>query len=265
MFRVFTLTAVLMSSVAFAGDDSPGLALTGHLEGYLGRANIAETGVWSGGGVARLNATFDQRWNGEGEIFIDRLFNSEGNLNAYGGAAHIYWRDPSAFAVGAFASINGLSGNGVHFANHFRVGPEFQIYTDSATFYGQAWYGLEQDVGGSDKMTEVGARAMVRYYPTENIRLDGELSYLDVNNNWIDAAGIIGAVQANYRFTDKPWTVFGRYQIDHPMQDAEFVGDLHRFNLGLRFSFGSSSIKDEDRNGAGMEAPTRIIHFFAKS
>lgn len=264
MFRVVALTAILLTSVAFAGDGANELALTGHVEGYLGSAKIAETGVWSGGGAARVNATFDKRWNGEGEIFFDRLFNDEGDLTAFGGAAHIYWRDPSAFAVGAFASINGLSGNGEHFANHFRVGPQFQVYSDSITFYGQAWYGLEQDVGGGDEMTEFGARALVRYYPTDNIRLDAELAYLDVNNSWIDAAGLIGGLQANYRFANNPWTVFGRFQIDHPMQDAEFVGDLHRFNVGLRYSFGSSSIKGEDRIGAAMEAPTRIIHFFAK-
>ncbi len=262
MIKYAALATLLLTTAAHGGE-----TLSGHADLYFGRAWMGEESatIWSAGGVGRVNVTFDQRWNGEGEIFADRLFNDEGNITSFGGAAHLYWRDPASFAAGAFASVNGLWGNGEHFATHWRVGPQAQFYTDRATFYGQAWYGQEHGVGIPDPMTEWGARAIVRTFVTDNLRLDAELTYVDINDSFVDAAGVIGAVQVNYRFTNQPWTLFARYQIDHPLEDATFVGDLHRVHLGARWSFGGSTLKDDDRNGATMEAPTRIIHFFARS
>lgn len=262
MTRLATLSALLLLTTAAQADP----VLSGHADAYFGRAWLegAPETTWAAGGVARINATFDQRWNGEGEVFLDRLSNDLGTLVAFGGAAHLYWRDPSAFAVGAFASVNGLWGDGNHFATHWRIGPQAQLYTEHATFYGQLWYGQEKAVYRSDPMIEWGARGMVRAFITDNVRLDAEIAYVDVNDNSVDAAGVIGAVQANYRFTDKPWTLFARYQIDHPLEDAAFVGDLQRLTVGVRWSFGGSTLKDDDRMGATMEAPTRIIHFFAR-
>ncbi len=257
--------ALMFVAVAAGAPGAHAAEFSGLGDIYLGGAYIGETTVWSIGGAGRLNASLDERWNAEGEAFLDRLFNQDGSLAAFGGAGHLYWRDPQVFALGGFVAGNGLWGNGTHFATHYRVGPQAQIYGENATLYGQAWFGQEFSVGNPTPLDEVGVRAMLRWFPTENVRLDGELTYLAVNGAGIEASGIIAALQANYRFSDAGWTVFGRYQLDHPMGDATFVGDLHRIHFGLRYSFGTGSLKDEDRNGATMEAPTRIIHFFARS
>lgn len=261
MFRSSVFALALLAPAAALADP----VLKGHTDFYSGAANINNITVWSMGGVARANANLSARWNIEGEAFADSIFNNDGSIVALGGALHAYWRDPERFAVGAFVVGNGLWGNGVHFANHYRVGPEAQVYTDKVTLYGQAWFGQEFTDGNPTPLDEIGGRAIVRWFPSDNLRFDGELTYLAVNGAGITASGLIAAAQANYRFTDTAWTVFGRYQIDHPMGDAEFVGNLHRFHIGLRYNFGSSTLKDDDRNGATMEAPTRIIHFFART
>lgn len=255
------LTLLMLAAPAVALADSP---IKGHTDFYAGGANLNGITVWASGGVARANLNLDQRWNVEGEAFADSIFNNDGSLVALGGALHAYWRDPERFSAGAFVTANGLWGNGNHFANHYRAGPEAQFYAGNVTLYGQAWFGQELTTGNPTPLNEVGGRAMVRWFANDNLRLDTELAYVSVFGGSIRASGLIGAVQANYRFADTPWTVFGRYQIDHPMDDAAFVGNLHRFNVGLRFNFGSSTLKDDDRNGATMEAPTRILHFFAR-
>lgn len=261
-----SVLSVLPFGLAHAGDGSTAAALpwSGHVEGYFGLATLPGVTVRAAGGTARANASFAQKWNAEGEIFGDSLFNSAGNLAAFGGAAHLYWRDPSSHALGGFITTNGLWGDGNLFATHTRVGGQAQAYLDNVTLYGQAWYGQERTIGNPVPLNEWGGRSMVRWFANDNLRFDGEVTWLTVSGGGIQASGIIAALQANYRFTDKPVSVFARYQVDHPMQDAAFVGDLHRFTLGARWSFGSSSLKEEDRYGATMEAPTRIIHFFAR-
>ena len=74
----------------------------------------------------------------------------------------------------------------------------------------------------------------------------------------MDVDTVALALQAMYRFSDTPFSVFGRYQFETtsfdaagPFNDEDI--DSHKLVVGLRASFGSSTLIEEDRNGATMD------------
>lgn len=271
---MFGAATVAISAPAFAADIVQPVTMkepayetlspwSGHVEGYLGgvRYNIEDEGdtYWTFGGDARVNYAVNPRWNMQGDLFFDRVnIDVAGdNIYDYGAAGHAYWRDPSSFALGAFASIRGWGGEeDLDDLYGFRVGPEAQLYFDRVTLYGQAYMGQLRSPEFSDPLDQWGIRGVVRYFAHENLRFDGELAFDSVDSFFgsgnIDTFTV--AAQANYRFTGTPLTVFGRYQFEDFSVDGEGVDvDTHKFIVGLRGSFGSDTLLEEDRSGATMD------------
>lgn len=62
------------------------------------------------------------------------------------------------------------------------------------------------------------------------------------------------AGQAMYRFDETPWSPLGRYQFERTKVET-FDRDMraNNFVIGLRASFGSETLFDEDRKGATMD------------
>lgn len=264
----------LSSSAAFSADvvqpvvEEPivaGPRVSGHVEAYLGGLWLdAEGGnqnAWVAGGAARLNYPIDARWNIQGDLFADGAWFDEGDLNSYGGALHAYWRDPNSFALGAFTSVTGYGGDVPSGYYSFAVGPEAQVYLDNLTLYGQVYYSQLRNSNISDHADIWGGRAVARYFAQPNLRFDGEVGYrsLDVINGGTDVVTL--AFQANYRFDNTPWTVFGRYQFDHLSADNSDA-NLHKLVVGVRATFGADTLMDEDRNGATMDTPRSSYLFF---
>lgn len=264
----------LTSSAAFAADvvqpivEEPVVAgprVSGHIEAYLGGIWLDADGGnldgWVAGGAARLNYPIDARWNIQGDLFADGLWIDEGDANSYGGALHVYWRDPSRFAVGAFATINGYGGDtGPTDLYSFTVGPEAQVYFDNVTLYGQAYYGQLRQSGFSEHADIWGVRGVARYFAQPNLRFDGEIGYRSVDLPGAEGDTVTLALQGNYRFDNTPWTVFGRYQFDHLSTSSDV--NIHKLVLGIRATFGADTLLDEDRNGATMDTQRSSYLFF---
>ncbi|MET2825806.1 hypothetical protein [Mesorhizobium shangrilense] len=273
MYRFSMVVAALIATTsAYAADAVQPLAeesvVTPHISGYgqlyLGGLSYPNGGDRrsAGGGAARVNIPFAGRWNLQGDLAYDRIWNDNVRVDGVGGAVHGYYRDPDSFAAGAFAAyksygFGGLSGTSV---NDYQVGPEAQVYFGNLTVYGQAYYG--QFNFGSLRVDQWGARGVARYFVRKNIRLDAELSFIrtDVGVN-LDTLG--AAVQAMYRFDDTPWSLFGRYQFEETKIPSFKANDTQKFLIGLRASFGSKSLFDEDRNGATMDTyrPNEVLTF----
>ncbi|MGF7005058.1 hypothetical protein [Aminobacter sp. BE322] len=265
----------VVASPAFAADvvapiaEEPvasGPRIAGHVEAFLGGlwidAEGGNDGGWVAGGAARLNFPIDVRWNVQGDLFADGAWFDEGDFNSYGGAVHAYWRDPSSFAAGGFATITGYGGDsGPGDAYTFTVGPEAQVYFDNVTLYGQAYYGQLRESGSSDHADIWGVRGVARYFVQPNLRFDGELGYrsVDVSDG---ADSVTAALQGNYRFDGTPWTVFGRYQFDRLTGLSSDGVNLHKLVLGVRATFGADTLLDEDRNGATMDTQRSSYLFF---
>ncbi|MGX9142080.1 hypothetical protein [Mesorhizobium sp. 128a] len=86
-----------------------------------------------------------------------------------------------------------------------------------------------------------------------NLRLDGEVAFNRVGFDFADFDTVSLAAQATYRFEGTPWSLFGRYQHDRISVESETFNTSNKYMIGLRASFGSRTLFDEDRNGATMD------------
>ncbi|MBL8576075.1 MAG: hypothetical protein JNK47_02520 [Mesorhizobium sp.] len=210
------------------------------------------------------------------------------NVTNFGGAGHFYWRNPERFAfgimgswtrynyedIGSFDPVEGYTGE-TRYHDLKTGGFDAQIYLDRWTLYGQAYLGERtrryfNPNTGEDSLDYQfwGLRGVVRYYQTDNLRFDAEVGYGQEDlsafeeiadytvNTWQFAA------QATYRFEESPISVFGRYQFESRDQEGEDIfgaplPDFHRFLVGIRYSFGSGSLLDEERNGPAMDTLQR--------
>jgi hypothetical protein len=138
------------------------------------------------------------------------------------------------------------------------AGPEAQVYFGNFTLYGQAYYGeLDlRDTGFQRAFDFWGGRGVVRYFALPNLRFDAELGYrrldIDFGSGHLDT--VIAAVQAMYRFESTPISLFGRYQFENNLGESSDENlETNKFTVGVRASFGTETLFDEDRYGATMD------------
>lgn len=250
-----TTTSALAADAAQEAMESQILAprISGYGEIYLGGLKFSDEDdtLWTGGGTARVNIPFAQRWNIQIDGTYDRVWDSFNRTDGIGGAVHAYYRDPNLFAAGLFASIKDF-GADIEGVYDYAGGPEAQVYFGNLTLYGQAYYGKDHVGDFIDDLDEWGVRGVARYFVRKNLRLDAEIAYnvTDAGSVSFDTVGM--SVQAMYRFDATPWSVFGRYQFDRLTIESNDI-DTNKFLIGIRASFGSDSLFDEDRNGATMD------------
>lgn len=257
----FAFAAAVAATPAWSADPEAaapesGSAISGHGEIYLGGLFTPTSSVWAVGGAARVNALFANAWNLQGDVTVDSLFNGGTSFIMYDGVVHAYKRDPASHALGAFAQIGAISPVSAY---HFRVGAEGQAYFADWTLYSQGWYGQHRQTSSPSYAHEIGARVVGRYFANDNLRFDGELAVIRLLQGGGPGTATVfsAAAQANYRFTDTPVTLFARYQGDFINSQA-----FHKATIGLRFTFGAATLREEDRNGATMDTYRMNIPFF---
>jgi hypothetical protein len=253
-----------LSSPAFADshmmtDNAPSTACSGYAEGYYGGFQIDSSGTDTSGqtfgGAVRANCNFNQRWNGQGDFFVDSLRATSGGnstISNFGAAGHIYWRNPSSHALGGFGAIEGYD-NASSFdgTKRYHLGVEGQVYLDRVTLYGQAYTG--RHTINSSTAAIRGVRGMARYFATDNLRFEGEIGYRELATSSGSADTVVLGAEATYRFDDSPVSVFGRYQYDHITSSDTGRADIHKYVAGVKLSLGSKTLFEEDRHGATMD------------
>ncbi|OBQ74491.1 outer membrane beta-barrel protein [Mesorhizobium erdmanii] len=262
MHRFSLVVASLAATTsAFAADALPSFSgetvatphISGYGELYLGGLRFVgdDYTTRAGGGAARVNIAFAQRWNLQGDLTYDRIWGHYDPLDDTRGAIHGYYRDPDTFAAGLFASYASIGQTGVT-VNNYAIGPEAQLYLGNLTLYGQASVGqlTINDFHGD----QWGVRGVARYFVQKNLRLDAELDFNQTDYDGTSENVVGAAVQAMYRFDETPWAVFGRYEFEQRKFGTSTEGiKANKFVIGLRASFGSETLFDEDRNGATMD------------
>src|SRR5690242_1713859 len=103
----------------------------------------------------------------------DALYSRISDLNFYGGAGHLFWRDPEIGLLGITGGY--LHRDGTDHINTFQAGAEGQVY------YKQFTFGLFGGVGSIDykysapfidtNPTKFVGRISADYYPLENLRV----------------------------------------------------------------------------------------------
>ncbi|WP_210235165.1 hypothetical protein, partial [Mesorhizobium sp. M4B.F.Ca.ET.214.01.1.1] len=102
-----------------------------------------------------------------------------------------------------------------------------------------------------------------RYFVRKNFRLDAELDFNRTDYDGTNEDVVGAAVQAMYRFDETPWAVFGRYEFERrKFETSTHALRANKVAIGLRASFGSDSLFDEDRNGATMDTyrPASVVN-----
>ncbi len=170
--------------------------------------------------------------------------------NQYAGQIHGYYRSEAGYAAGAFFSA-GQSEWGRSDATSYTWGVEAAYLMDNATVYGRAGLG-SVDTGLADFDQAMGAVG-ARVYASDNIRFDVNAYMQNLTYSVIDIDRSAVGITANYRLAQMPLTVFAGYQYQ---KEERSVGrwfsasaDGNILFAGARYSFGSSSLKDEERNG----------------
>ncbi|EFK95589.1 conserved hypothetical protein, partial [sediment metagenome] len=198
---------------------------------------------------------FTERFNAQGDLFGESLRFDWGDVDTVGAGLHLFWRDPNRYAFGVFGSYSSTSA-GDSF-NEYMVGPEGQIYIDDVTLYGQAYFG-RVETSFNDDADVWGVRGVARYFLQDNFKLEGEIGYRSFDFDFAEIDVWTFATQADYRFSDSPFSVFGRYELNMFSDDDGDNLDVHKFIVGLRGTFGADTLKEEDRFGATMDLPRTV-------
>lgn len=244
-----------------AGQDMAG-RFSGNVEGSFSQGKSdtfdLDNRTWALRGT--VNYEIDGGFNIQGDADYGRTDVEDFDFDRLSGTVHGYYRPVEDYAFGAFfqASRYGmdffddLGIAGVDDTVSDRIGGiEAAYFNDLATVYGQIGYGKASWSGES--ADHYMGRLGVRYFVTDNIRLDVEgalhrFSYADAD---LDARTFKAV--ANYRADAMPFSVFAGYRFDEWEVDVSgsSLGSEknHSVLAGLRFHFGSTSLKDEEKSG----------------
>jgi len=236
---------------------------TGNLEASFnaGKTDLTDLDNKTWGLRGALNYAFEGGLNVQGDIDWGQTSLDDNDFNRIAGTAHIYYRPVEDYAVGAFAQtsqygtdlFNPIGFGGVidDKITDTIGGVEAAYFTDLATAYGAVGYG-QAEFGIAD-MDHTMGRLGVRYFLTDNLRLDAEgslhqFSFEDVD---LDARSVKTVV--NFRPESMPTTFFAGYRYDEwesSVSDISLAKEKnHSILAGVRVSFGANSLKDEERNG----------------
>lgn len=238
--------------------------IAGYVEGAFGYAK-GKAGEYEADGTTwALRGTVNSQANRNVNIQIDagyeRMNVESVGINNFAGAVHAYYRQPDTYAVGAFVQGARIGSNVFDilsslelddYATDVVAGAEAAVYTDNVSYFGQLGFGQASYSGES--ANHLLARAGVRLYANDNFRFDteGALNRLSVTGVEANVYTLSGT--GHYRLTDFPVTAsLGyRYNYGEAKVLGESVGSAnsHTILTGLRFSFGSTSLKDEERTG----------------
>ncbi|HEY8595237.1 MAG TPA: hypothetical protein VIL84_08330 [Devosiaceae bacterium] len=257
------LLAAAMTPAAFAGEagtvttNDPTIDTSGFMDVYYSVGNLQANGIGvidtsefggrASGTVTNGNYGFQGDFTAWSRILDPDIGTS---LSASGAAvtAHAFFRDPS-YLVG-FATAFDRRSFVTDFDSLF-AGIEGQAFLDDLTLYGQigyqkAWTGID----GLGSIGGVYARGALRYFPTDNLRLQLDASYSKLD---IMTTTTVGA-EARYQFDQLPVSVFAAY--DFTKASASSVPEdlyQHQFRLGVSMAFGADSLKDQDRHGTSLD------------
>ncbi|MFK0273231.1 hypothetical protein ACIQUG_06130 [Ensifer sp. NPDC090286] len=174
------------------------------------------------------------------------------DTNSYDGALHGYYRN-DLFAAGVFVQGARLDpGIGVDL-NDYMGGVEAAYFLDTWTLHGALGYGQASvedfdDIDADHYMGSLGARI----YATDNLRFDVDGSLHRISENDLDYDLRSVKLTANYRLDAFPVTLFAGYKYTNEELSglsASVSGDTSTLFGGLRFSYGSTTLKEEERLG----------------
>lgn len=173
-------------------------------------------------------------------VQIDAAFSDsdDSNNEAYGLTGHVNARNDK-YLVGGFVGLADIADETV-----WSVGVEGEKYFNNVTVAGAFGY-----ANADDSDADIwGVDSQVRYFLTDNFRIQGALGWAKVEAGPFDDNAWSAGVGGEYKFAAVPVSVYGGYTRTE-FDDANISSDA--FTIGVRYNFGGS-LKDRDRNGASL-------------
>jgi len=263
VFRTTTLALLFLSSsnIALSADvDGPLVGwdadresvvevasggLSGYVEGsYANSVDDVDADAWELRGAINVDA--GSGMNLQVDLGYERAGIGNLDIDKYDGALHGYYRD-SLFAAGAFFAASRYDVGLTEDIKDYLGGIEGALFQDTWTIMGAAGYG-QTDLAGLDADHYMGALG-ARWYATDNIRLDidGKLDHITDAGEDLDIHSL--KLTANYRPEQWPATLFAGYKYTNVDLADTLSGDSNAIFGGVRFSYGSGSLKEEERLG----------------
>ncbi len=220
----------------------------------LGKASLDEDSGKSSGWALRgaVNLPIRERWNVQldGQLAKLKFENLSDQTMDFG--AHAYYRRENRYAVGLYAQYERLSAETLALGpTETSAGLEGAVFLSQSTVLGQVGLGKgrleEQDASKLNGL--IGAR----YYHTDNLRFDLDAGFEQLLSDDAALKTYSVSTAANYRLSNRPITAFGgyRYRSSSLTSGETHSEDMtsHGIVAGFRYHFGSTSLKDEERNG----------------
>ena len=217
-------------------------------------------------GNASVVLPFGDFWSAQIDILGENVLTDGDDNDQYESMAavggHLSWHMGDSGLIGILAGYGFGSPTDEETWRGGIVGIEGQAYFNQFTLYGQAaLLGIgedDEDEGFDDSAFLL--RAVARYFVHEDFKLEGEVAYIRGDNVIDDddnGKGWEWGAMAQMRLFDLP--VYGSLAYRAGDWDATTEGDdakTQSIMVGLTFLFGSQSLMENDRAGAGLDTPT---------
>lgn len=243
--RLIALSVMSLPFLVPGGDSSAKqppspCALRG--EGYGGMAILDPRGDSSdqlaanAGGTGSVGCLFDV-FHFQGDVFgdytdVDKLSNFHSDyLSSVGGGGHIGIADPNVGAFEVTGGYNELAAHNDPGHGIWRVGGEGEYYIDALTLGVQGGY---MDAGSKSLDVDFATdgkgyygRGLIRFYPTENLKLEGIGGVASIHGDVVPQ----GRALIEYRFGDTPLAAFVRWEgaFDNEMNQNFATGGLRLY------------------------------------
>ncbi|MEI2296639.1 hypothetical protein [Ensifer sp. MJa1] len=234
--------------------EQPYGGVAGYIEGSYGSAvdtpGDIDADAWDLRGAINIDAGAGM--NLQVDLGYTRASYEDVDADSYDGALHGYYRN-HLFAAGAFLQGARLDpGIGVDL-NDYMGGVELAYFMDTWTLHGAFGYGQAsvEDFDDIDANHYMGALG-TRIYATDNLRFDVDGSLHRITEDDVDYDLRSLKLTANYRLDVVPVTLFAGYKYTNEELSglgASVSGDTSTIFGGLRFSYGSATLKEEERLG----------------
>lgn len=135
------LTAIVAAMAAGGAAAGPAVSNTNvKFTGLLGEAEVANTSGTAWSGIAALTAPLGEKWG----LQIEAGASGFDGDSAFGGAAHLFRRDPDKYLAGIFVSHASLDDADL---SATRFGVEGELYFDKVSLLAAAGYQTSDDLG----------------------------------------------------------------------------------------------------------------------
>lgn len=190
---------------------------------------------------------------------VDQYFGMQG----IGG--HLVQRVSSNVLLGVFAGYGGatVSDDGDPWSGGW-FGLEGQYWCDDVTVVGQvALLDISDHNGGNDEGLQEGAylaRAIGRYFFTNDVKAEVEIAYLEADEVLDDADDgevLEWGLSLQGRIAEEP--LYGTLSFRSGYYDATTENDdadVQTFTISLTYLFGVKNLQEDDRTGTSFDTPT---------